>query len=182
LVIHPNHHWGLLFHPFGSTIPVDDTVIFIFGELAIEHTTEIQGYLEWHWGRKFCSSSKGVATQVPIQLRIDKEREQQCQHWIVMEQFLDTSSGIGDVIMTMEEMEVAEDEPEPNEVVVSVEEQTRLIIKGMIKDDSHRQHGMDATYCQSLIDELKNKEHSSEIVAEMVKQMGGKVTKGDNPN
>jgi hypothetical protein len=41
---------------------------------------------------------------------------------------------------------------------------------------------MDATYCQSLIDELKNKEHSSEIVAEMVKQMGGKVTKGDNPN
>jgi hypothetical protein len=27
-----------------------------------------------------------------------------------------------------------------------------------------------------------SKEHSSEIVAEMVKQMGKKVTKGDNPN
>jgi hypothetical protein len=75
LVTHPDHHWGLLFHPFGSTSPVDNTVISILGELAIEHTTEFQGYLEWHWGRNFCSSLKGVATQVPIQLRIDKERE-----------------------------------------------------------------------------------------------------------
>jgi hypothetical protein len=31
-----------------------------------------------------------------------------------MEQFLDTSSGIGDVIVMMEETEAVEDEPEPN--------------------------------------------------------------------
>jgi hypothetical protein len=44
---------------------VDDTVIDVLSELAIEHTTEFQGHVEWHWGRKFSSSSKGVATQVP---------------------------------------------------------------------------------------------------------------------
>jgi hypothetical protein len=90
-----------------------------------------------------------------------------------MEQFLDTSSGIGDVIVMMEEMEAVEDEPEPNkqhsnhdssdavtkksgsddeveqskegsgapdesERVVSVEEQTRLMIKGTIKDAMDR--------------------------------------------
>jgi hypothetical protein len=108
-----------------------------------------------------------------------------------MEQFLDTSSGIGDVIVMMEETEAVEDGPEPNkqhndhdgsdavtkksgsdevkqnkegsgapdesEEVVSVEEQTRLIIEGTIKDAMDRTE-WNASFCQSLFDELKNKQ------------------------
>jgi hypothetical protein len=94
-VVHPSRRRGLLFRPFGSNVPVDDQVISILGGLNVDHSTEYQGHQEWHWGRRFSSTSTGVATQVPIQMRMDKERDERRPQWIVMEEYLSTSSGIG---------------------------------------------------------------------------------------
>ena len=68
------HCQGLTFHPFDSNIPSGDDVISILGKLGIEHVTEFQSFHEWHVARKVSMLLKGVAVQVLIQLRLDKER------------------------------------------------------------------------------------------------------------
>lgn len=111
-----------------------------------------------------------VATQVPVQMRLDKERDKRRPQWKAMEEYLSTSSGIcGTVDSESAEEDATIDETEQNrtETVsaaeetnqaneggsaapvndpdsvagghnsVSVDEGTKLHVKGMIKDASN---------------------------------------------
>jgi hypothetical protein len=64
------------------------------GGLDIDHVTEFQSFQDckWHVCRKFSMMSRGIATQVLIQLRLDLEKYENIGK--VLEEYLDTSSGI----------------------------------------------------------------------------------------
>lgn len=196
-VVHPDRRRGLLFRPFGSNESVDDHVISLLGELEIEHVTEFQGFLEWHWARKFSITSKGVAMQVPIQMRLDKEQDERSEHWTILDQYLSTDCGVGNSSIgesESTESESSRDRPEESvddgegtdeeteaeddeAAVVSVETQE---VEGMLKDATDTTE-RNETYRQTLIDELKDGKYKDRI-AEMVKQMGGKPAKSYDTN
>ncbi len=73
-----------------------------------------------------------------------------------------------------EEGEELEASVKSNEAT-SADEMIRWTVKEMIKDATNSTE-RSATYCQTLIAELKDNKHKT-IVREMVKQMGGKVAK-----
>jgi hypothetical protein len=186
---------GLTFCPAGSNAIVDDGVISTLGGLKIDHVTEYQSFHEWHVGRKFSSSSKGVVTQVPIQLKLDKERDEHRAHWVVLEKYLAINGGIVELESEMnmseahaEDASTAEDEmeqtsQEPETVVEfgsSVDEETRTRVEGMIHDATDTTE-RNVAYCKTLADELKAGGHK-DILEELVNQMGGKIMKSYNGN
>lgn len=107
MVVHPDRRRGLLFRAFGSNIGVNDCAISVLGRLNIEHTTELQGYREWHWARKFSTTSKGVALQLPIQMRMDKARDERQPHWVIIDEYLSISCAIGE--LAVNEPNISED-------------------------------------------------------------------------
>jgi len=204
LVVHPDRRRSLLFRPFGSNIPVDDFALGVLGNLKIEHTTELQGHHDWIVARKFSSSSKAVANQVPIQLKIDREREERTPHWVTMEEYLSANGGIGDATVRNESDEGAAQEEdadsngqsesndreafddtvnqqeEQDQDGISQDEEMRARVEGMIKDATDTTD-RNAEYRLTLINELKSGNHK-DIAQELVKQMGGKVTKTYHSN
>jgi polyhydroxyalkanoate synthesis regulator phasin len=168
-------------------------VISTLGGLKIDHVTEYQSFHKWHVGRKFSSSSKGVATQVPIQLKLDKERDERHGNWVVLEKYLAINGGIVEsesetntTEANAEDASTSEDEMEQtsqeSETVVEsgtlVDEETRTCVEEMIRDATDMTE-RNVAYCKTLADELKAGGHK-DILEELVNQMGGKVMKSYN--
>lgn len=84
-----------LFRLAGNNAVAGAAEIRMLGALSVDHVTEYQGHQEWFHARKFSTTSKTVANQVPLQLKLDREREERREHWVILEQYLDKNSGVG---------------------------------------------------------------------------------------
>lgn len=185
LVVSSDHRRGLTFRPAGSNVDMSDDTIAVLGALPIEHVTEYQGRPEWFIARKLSCTSKSVATHVPIQLRLDKEKEDRQPHWINLQQYLDTSGGI-ELVLVDEEPNLREDEAlntveaveaggAGDEESTIAEDGLRLEVEGMIRDATDGVE-RNESYCQVLINEIKEDKHKDKV-AEMARQIGAKVLK-----
>ena len=97
LLTSPEWRRALTFRLFGSNVALDNNLVMSeLGRLEIEHVTEYQSHQEWMKARQNSLTSSGVDTQVAIQLRLDKQRDQRRQHWVVLENYLHTAFGLED--------------------------------------------------------------------------------------
>lgn len=129
----PERRQALLFRPAGSNTVLDDETLSTLGSLTIDHVTEFQGHPEWFIARKVSITSTGVSVQFPIQLKIDKERDERQQHWVALEQYLDTSCGVGDDEASVESnQDIVVVETEDSTVVAAVSNGTALRARGQL--------------------------------------------------